>query len=710
MVIVSVLPAYLPAAPLKVELDRSTGEYTLTNLSTGWKLKGSIGTAPQNVRENDGRDANGRYHETSFGWSSGSRVRASIRVYGDKATARFSLRYLDGDSGHGITFPAFDSIPQGLKAMSCDDDVFSHYHVGLTQTSTPWLFFDDAKHAFLISPADSFMNAKMSGDGIHTINAGFDEKVKGLPKGTEQASLVVFADGIGKTWNQWGEALRNLHHRAIPASDGEPMLKYFGYWTDNGADYYYNYDLSKGYAETILALGKYYKEQGIPLGYLQLDSWWYRKTTTDPDGRPGGATKNPKLPYGMWNRYGGTYEYRADPALFPNGLAAFQKQLGLPLAVHSRWIDRKSSYAGRYNQSGVAMIDPRWWKETTEYLKRSGVICYEQDWLNYIFNCSPELSAKIGPAVAFSDGMANACKEQGMTMQYCMGLPRNWMQGVNYSNLTTIRTCGDRFEPGKYSWFLYGNQFAYQVGAYPWCDVYMSGETDNMILAVLSAGPVGTGDRIGKENKANILKACLPDGALVKPDVPIVPVDQTYLDEVNGSHAPCVAATYTEHHDLRTSYVFAYPRRKGGRTFELRPKDLGQTKRAYVLEFGATVGRFVSSDESVSFPIGKSGFVYAIVAPETKTGIVLLGDLGKFATMGKKRVTDVKDTESGLDVQVSFAEQEASTVLSGVSPVKPTIRSRRGSAGLTSYDPTTGRFEVRVSPSRGRAELTIRGK
>jgi len=144
----------------------------------------------------------------------------------------------------------------------------------------------------------------------------------------------------------------------MPAQDSEPLLKSFGYWTDNGADYYYNYDLSKGYAPTLLDLRSRYKSEGIPLGYLQLDSWWYDKSTNDPDGKLGGTRKNSRLPMGAWNRYGGLMEYRADADLFPAGLPAFQTQLDLPLAVHNRWIDRTSPYHEKYKISGVAAIDP----------------------------------------------------------------------------------------------------------------------------------------------------------------------------------------------------------------------------------------------------------------------------------------------------------------------------------------------------------------
>src|ERR1039458_9018789 len=82
--------------------------------------------------------------------------------------------------------------------------------------------------------------------------------------------------------------------------------------------------------------------------------------------------------------------------------------------------------------------------------------------------------------------------------------PRHFLQGAKYSNLTTIRTSGDRFETGKWRPFLYTSQLAAALGIWPWCDVFKSGEMGNMIVAVLSAGAVGTGDAMGKEAPENI--------------------------------------------------------------------------------------------------------------------------------------------------------------------------------------------------------------
>ena len=129
--------------------------------------------------------------------------------------------------------------------------------------------------------------------------------------------------------------------------------------------------------------------------------------------------------------------------------------------------------------------------------------------------------------------MARATHDHNMTMQYCMAPARFFLQAAKYPNLTTIRVNQDRFERKKWQSFLDASLLAEAAGRWPWVDVFMSGETDNLLLSVLSAGPVGTGDALGKEHRDNLMKAIRADGVIVKPDVPIVRVDSSFIADAN---------------------------------------------------------------------------------------------------------------------------------------------------------------------------------
>ena len=329
-------------------------------------------------------------------------------------------------------FPDFTAIPTGLHVFSYENKTFAppSFHAK-QQGGGPWILFDDDANAAMISPAANFMIANLQGDGVTRVSSGFVLPLANVPAGFSSRTILVFDKGIGQTMKVWGDWLIKSLGVSRPANDADIGLKYLGYWTDNGAVYYYHYDAAKGYAGTLLAVADELKKIGINIHYMQLDSWWYQKTSTSAAGKPGKPKKNNDLPESSWNKYGGLLEYKAHPDLFPDGLEAFQKRLDLPMITHNRWIDVASPYRQKYKISGVAAIDPKWWDDITEYLKASGVMTYEQDWLDQIYINSPEFQSTAGVADLFMDNMARACEERGLTMQYCMELPRHYLQGAS---------------------------------------------------------------------------------------------------------------------------------------------------------------------------------------------------------------------------------------------------------------------------------------
>jgi hypothetical protein len=455
--------------------------------------------------------------------------------------------------------------------------------------------------------------------------------------------------------------------------------------------------MDKGYAGTLQALVDRYRAEQIPIRYLQLDSWWYPKTTTGPDGTPGADRKSNKLPVGEWNRYGGLLEYKADASLFPNGLDHFQKAIGLPLVTHNRWVDPASPYHEHYRISGIAAVDPNWWRDIAQYMKSSGIITYEQDWLDRIYDFSPAFSSNPDTGEAFLDDMSGACRQDGINMQYCMPLPCHFLQGSRYENLTTIRTSGDRFETNKWNNFLYTSRLARSLEISPWADVYMSGELDNLLLSTLSAGPVGIGDAMGKENKANLLQAVRADGVIVKPDEPIVPLDQTYLADAKGQPAPLIAGTYTEHGGIRTEYIFAFNRPKSpGGDVHLTPAQLGMNSPVYVYDYFSGAGKHLDSNDVFSAPLGKRASAFYIVAPAGKSGIAFLGDKNKFVGTSCERITAMDDETGRLTVGIELAANETSVTLHGFANAAPRVTVLAGEDDPVQYDSTTHYFQVEV--------------
>ncbi len=694
---------------ISVSVNKNTGEYKISSSEMNWNFQGSIGHELTKLKTLLGQDALGIFKEIKFSWQDNISYQGTIKWYKNDPVVIFSLILPEGSTSMPKAFPSFTGFPEKMKNFSYNNDNFAPPQFKLNETSTPWLFFSsndsqpkDKFNAFIISPASDFIVSKLTGDGKTLISSGLNPGIKDLPKNFNHKTILVFNHGIKKTWDTWGKVLRTMYNRDIPHNDADPVLKYFGYWTDNGADYYYNYDTAIGYSKTLLAIRNRYKQEEIPLGYIQLDSWWYEKSIYDYDGKPDADHKNTKLPLGKWNRYGGLMNYSADPFLFPGGLAAFHKEIGIPLVTHNRWIDPHSPYHDKYEISGFAAIDPKLWDHIIKYIKQSGVICYEQDWLNYIYNKSTGMSENLNIGNAFTDGMANACKKYGLSMQYCMAMPRYFLQGLKYNNLTTIRTSGDRFEPQHWKHFLYTTQLGYECGMYPWCDIFKSNELGNMILSVLSAGPVGTGDAIGKEDKSNILMACRKDGVIVKPDIPILPIDNDYTNDYQGIKSPMLAYTYTMHGNITTGYLFAFAEDSSFRKdISFIPSELGIKGEVAIYNPLSKKIHIINGDTEFKSNIPDDLYTYFIIAPVSASGIAFFGDEGKIASTGKQRISYIEEKGEILKIKVLFAKGESSVNLLGYSK-NPIISLK----GTTNYNPNIHVFKINL-PSNGKKEVTV---
>ena len=148
--------------------------------------------------------------------------------------------------------------------------------------------------------------------------------------------------------------------------------------------------------------------------------------------------------------------------------------------------------------SGNVVTDPAYWETVAAYLANSGVATFEQDWLAD----KAHTDFNLTDGDAFLDNMAASMDRRHLTMQYCMASARHFLQSSKYSNLTTIRTSGDHLQRDRWTDFLYASRLGSALGAWPFTDNFISAETSQLLLATLSAGPLGIGDPIGSINGA----------------------------------------------------------------------------------------------------------------------------------------------------------------------------------------------------------------
>jgi hypothetical protein len=662
----------------------ASGAYSVAFASpSNWTFSGTVGSAASGITNANGSDKLGSYCDTSFTYSSNRNCR--IRAYAGTPVVVFSESSTASVS-NTRNFPKLTSTPTTSHHITYGAPFIQYSLTALTADS-PFIYFDDSANTFIISGASHFTNTQtLAGTGTG-VTSGIQSNITTLPAGFEVSTILVATPGINRAYDQWGQALLAFGGKTPPANDATITLNKFGYWTDNTATYYYKTESGKDYQTTMKDIVKYYGDNGVPLGFMQLDSWWYPKGSTQ-----------------AWNDgNGGFYKYEAHPTLFPNGLPAFQKDLGIPIIVHNRWLDASSPYRTQYQCSGNTVIDPTFWTDRAAYLKAAGVVLYEQDWLSV--NGLPNQN-NLTDQDAYLDNMAKAMDGAGLDMQYCMPYARHILQSTKYPRVSNTRVSSDGFDGTEYVDFLFGSRLAWAARAWPWTDVFMSTELDNLLLSTLTAGPVGVGDAIGSASFPNIKRVIRSDATIVKPDVPILLLDRSIVDHAKGGSPPppLVATTYSQHTGGRFTYVYTFGGNSstGGGSASFTPSELGYTGKVYVYDIKNDSGKTLDATQAHSASYG-----YYMVAPIGTSGIAFLGDKGKFVPMGKKRISAFTD-DGTITATVQYATGEGPVTIQGYAAAAPTVTATAGTVGAVSYTASTQRFTVQVTASGTSATISIK--
>ena len=175
--------------------------------------------------------------------------------------------------------------------------------------------FTTPSFPYLSSPFPNFfqstwmpMNNKSYALGFGLINT-----IDQVPPGYVYKTVLVGGQNVTGTMATWGHLLRKFYNKPESFRRSDFSINYLGYYTDNGACYYYYTGPYANYEEAMLAVNEDSVENNIPYRYLQIDSWWYFK---------GDA--------------GGVKNWTAMPSIFPNGIEAVVEKTGWPIVAHNR--------------------------------------------------------------------------------------------------------------------------------------------------------------------------------------------------------------------------------------------------------------------------------------------------------------------------------------------------------------------------------------
>ena len=139
--------------------------------------------------------------------------------------------------------------------------------------------------------------------------------------------------------------------------------------------------------------------------------------------------------------------------------------------------------------------------------------------------------------------------ESGVDLIWSMATPADIVLAATLDHVVAVRTCDDyRFaeDPALlWTWYLTVNVVAGALGLRAFKDCFFSGRPAEgadaidgdehaeleALLACMSTGPVGIGDRIGCTDRAVVMRTCDADGRIRHVDRPLVLIDSCLFGE-----------------------------------------------------------------------------------------------------------------------------------------------------------------------------------
>jgi len=676
-------------------------------------------------------------------------VRASLRAYANRPMAVFRLEAtrdlaglatdaFDRPSAGWPVFTPSDRLdggaPDGLRALA-----FQHCEFGLPATAgadldgffllphrppTGWPFLvDDGRGTtVLLAPLGDFHDLTVGLNG-GTVRCGWHGDLTEVPAGFATDLALIVGSGPRDCLDTWGSLLLERAGTVRPGRWADALAARPSYWTDNGAAYWYKTEPGHDVAGSIVAAVDDLRARDVPVGAVQLDSWFYPHV----DLRPFDTDEWIVPPSAL-------VAWEERPDVLPEGIADLRRRLGdPPLVAHMRHLSADAPIAadhpvhvdGPYAAPADAAVYERWLDQCLAW----GIETFEHDWLVEVFFGVRGLRERPGLARAWQEGIDRAARERGITLQWCMGTPADLAQTVTLTQVTSVRTCGDHgyiATAGQlWAWFCTTNAIARSLGLLPFKDVFRTdpevagtnGEPE-ALLSALSTGPVGLGDRVGRNDADLALATCRADGILIKPDVPIAAIDRAMLVSPAFQQELLVAECHTDHPAGRWSYVLAMHSHPGTDPIsgEIVLADLGgSAPRGPVVlwDHRARTATPADADTRLPLTLDREDWRYLVQAPLLAGGrLAVIGDVSKLVPAGDARI-EVADVAAadGVDgaVRVTVKGAGETVTVTGWATDGTTVEATGADGALALEQDPDGTWRVPVEvPSRGWATVDLR--
>jgi hypothetical protein len=494
----------------------------------------------------------------------------------------------------------------------------------------------DQPHEQVIGVADGGLVWGWHGD-LDEVPAGFSTTL-GIWVGESAAELL----------DRWGAEVRG--ERPLRSRDANPIVSHLSYWTDNGAAYWYRTEVGRTIGASVAEAVEALRADGVPIRAVELDSWCYQHEVPRPIAEIGYPEEVP--PSGLMR-----WEPRVDafdpPSPGRDPIEQFADRLGHPpLVVHSRHISPESPYLaeGEWWVDALAAhpVDPAFFRRWFEDARRWGGCAIEQDWMLLSWFGVRAMRAAPGRAAAWQRGLDALADELGVELIWCMATPADIVLAATLDHVVAVRTSDDyRFaaDPALlWTWYLTVNRLAGPLGVRAFKDCFFSrrpAHGDDAIdgdehaelealLACMSAGTVGIGDRVGRTDREVIMRTCDSDGRLRHVDRPLALVDACLFGEpARGERLAWASTTSTRDGKVWTYVVginTAAERRVIADRLELATLGLVGSPSVYAWRRGA-----VEPTDTLRAELAPRDWAMWVCAPPRERADA--GDLTKYVTI-----------------------------------------------------------------------------
>ena len=633
------------------------------------------------ANESDGNDKLGTFKSIDVQYRLENEERylnTSIKQYYNQDFLTFELSIPKGleNTASGkyskliTSFPSFINKSLNTKKFTFRNAIFCPPSRTIDATSAPVILYDEYLNCIIISPLDGFLNTVISEDKNERISCGIQGGIKKLPQGFSQKFILLFSRGINQSMERLGDILLKYHNSKRKSLYANIVTSHLGFWTDNGAYYYYKPEKGMNFEDTMLVIKDYFEENNIPIAYYNFDSWWYLKNTK----KILTSILKPLIRLMGGGLFGNTLRWEVDPKHFSTDLKTFYRErFRKPITAHSRRWDASSPYVEKFEfetyKNHAVPLKKEFWDWLMTHAKESGIKVYEQDWMKNQIVSMPILRKNFNAQEEWLNNMATAAREKGIDVFYCMQTPGVLLYSIKHLNVNIARCSGDynqrwplsyRFIPSTQTNILF---HAIGINSHP--DVFRSRTMENVkfrlfgekfpnfncLYQILNAGIVAPGDKKENVNWSLLQKTCRNDGLLLKPDKPLTANDLMFRNH----RKYYICDTYSKIDNLTWRYVLIsniWPKRVKETYFTL--KELGFDNNEYILYDYLSGGlNRIKFDDSIEVGrLRKYGYKYYIICPITLNNMAIIGCPDKFITCSKKLFITIKATKDSLSFSV----------------------------------------------------------